>query len=338
MKLKQVLHPLSQLFSQQKLVSWTKRTTVFPFYHTISNDHLPYISNLYPLRNVDQFSDDLDFLCQHFEPLELGEVRYRMKNNSKIHSPGFHLTFDDGLKEIYDVIAPILEERKIPATFFINTDFIDNKKLFYRYKIGVIIEILKEEDAEEKKNKISSILKESSKWQTDIQDSLLQLIYHDQLLIDEIASVLEVDFNEWLMDHRPYLSSGQIKELIDRGFTIGSHSKDHPRFKYLNLSSQKEQIEKSFLSLKETFNIEDFYFSFPFGDEEVRKELFDWMYSELNCTLSFGVSGIKDDYSPKHLHRIPMDECTVGPDKFIKAEYLYYMVKSIFNRNQITRH
>ena len=338
MKIKNVLHPFSQLFSQKQLIAWTKRKTIFPFYHTISDADLPYISNLYPLVNVNQFKADLDYICKDFEPLHLKEIDARKGRSIKQLNPGFHLTFDDGLREIYDVIAPILEERNIPATFFVNTDFIDNKQLFYRYKIGVILEYLKGQVSANRRNALKTLLKEKSKWKTGIQDSLLQLIYLDQPIIDEIADVLEIDFDAWLSENKPYLSSDQIKDLIRRGFTIGSHSIDHPRFKYFDVSFQKAQVEKSFSFLKESFGIENRYFSFPFGDEEVSKALFDWMYSDMKIKKSFGVSGLKDDYSPDHIHRIPMDECNNNPKRFIKSEYLYFMVKSIFNKNQIVRH
>lgn len=337
MGIKNAIAPFSKLFSQKRLVSWTKRKTIFPFYHTISNEELPYISNLYPLRTIDQFTKDLDFLCDNYNPIHIDEVLERIASDQKDEAPAFHISFDDGLKETYEVIAPILEERNIPATFFVNTEFIDNKKMFYRYKIGVLLEHLKKKEFADKGPLIASLLKDKSKWKNDISNSLLHLIYQDQDIIEEMASVLKVDFKKWLSVNKLYLTSAQIEDLIKRGFTIGSHSKDHPRFKYLNLASQKKQIEESFLELKKHFNIENHFFSFPFGDENVSKELFDWMSNEMNCKLSFGVSGIKDDYSPIHLHRIPMDECEGSPEQFIKTEYVYYMIKSIFNRNQITR-
>ncbi|WP_262708643.1 polysaccharide deacetylase family protein [Natronoflexus pectinivorans] len=55
----------------------------------------------------------------------------------------FHLTFDDGLSEIYHETIPILEKKGIPATIFLNTGFIDNKKMFYRFKSSLVIESIK---------------------------------------------------------------------------------------------------------------------------------------------------------------------------------------------------
>ena len=55
----------------------------------------------------------------------------------------FLLSFDDGLSSFYQTIAPILEEESIKAINFVNTDFLDNRELFFRYKVNLIIDKLK---------------------------------------------------------------------------------------------------------------------------------------------------------------------------------------------------
>ena len=337
MNVKQIIAPLSQLISQKSLVNWTGRNTIFPFYHTISDTDLPYISNLYPLRSVQEFKDDLDYFLEHFTPISLDEVYQRVQGKSNSAKPSFHLTFDDGLKEVFDIIAPILEERGIPATFFVNTDFIDNKRLFYRYKVGLILDRLSQVNSERKDQQIRLHLETQSKWNSDLRTSLLKLNYNDQNLISDLAQLIDLDIDGWLAENKPYMTTEQIQNLLDRGFTIGSHSVDHPRFKNIELHHQMKQIEQSFAFLEEKFGIRDKIFSFPFGDEEVSADFFDWLYEDGQCKMSFGVSGIKDDYCPLHLHRIPMDDCQIKTQEFIKTEYLYFMLKSLFNKNQIKR-
>ena len=337
MDIKQFLAPVVNFISQDSLLKWTGRKTIFPYYHTISNVDLSYISNLYPLKTVEQFKREIDYLCKHFIPINIDEVIKRIESKDGDEKPGFHLTFDDGLKEIYTVIAPILEARGISATFFLNTDFIDNQGLFYRYKIGLIIERLKAIESKTLQHKVKLLLSEKAKWRDNMKFSLLNLDYNDIVLIEEIASILELDFKYWLLKNEPYLTSIQIKNLIDRGFNIGSHSIDHPRFKNIDIVQQKQQLEDSFSVLENNYKIKDRYFSFPFGDEDVSVEFFDWMNKEAKSKLSFGVSGIKDDYYCNHLHRIPMDNCIHEAKGFIKSEYLYFILKGIFNKNQIKR-
>ena len=203
--------------------------------------------------------------------------------------------------------------------------------------MGLIIENLRERNDEGLQKGVLDKLKMESGTLESISKRLLQLKYEDSNLIDEISAVLEMDFKAWLEEHQPYMSREQIKDLMHRGFSIGSHSKDHPRFNQISEEEQKSQYADSFEFIENQIGIVDRYFSFPFSDEEVKMAFFDWMNEEGNCKLSFGVSGLKDDYKRNHLHRIPMDECMSNPGRFIKSEFVYFMVKSFFNKNKIGR-
>lgn len=337
MKVRKIISPIGSVISQRSLIRLTGREMIFPFYHAISDKDLPYISNLYPLRSVRQFERDLEVLCKTFEPVDLDEIYRRIDSGSALGKPVFHLTFDDGLTEIYDVVVSILERKGIPATFFINTGFVDNKNLFYRYKVGLIIERMKGDGVQHFSELVEQCLRGKSKWKGTMRSSLMALTYNDGVVVDEIVSLVELEVDSWLEKHKPYMSSDQIKELLHKGYKIGSHSVDHPRFEDIGLEDQKAQIARSFAMLKDMFGIDERLFSFPFGDHGVGLALFDWMYGDGKCRMSFGVSGLKDDYCAHHIHRVPMDMCAGDPEQFIKSEYLYFVLKSVFKKNKIRR-
>lgn len=91
---------------------------MIPVYHTVSDHHLPHIKYLYRYKNVDQFVSDLQFFSSHYSLIGLGELLAHRKNGRSLPPNALLLTFDDGLREISDIVAPILLEKKIPATFF----------------------------------------------------------------------------------------------------------------------------------------------------------------------------------------------------------------------------
>lgn len=105
-----------------------------PFYHVVSNVELPHILN-YPYFNVAQFEKQLDIYLKYFKPASLDDVVSGICTGKRM----FHLSFDDGLRQCAEVVAPILLRKGIPATFFINTAFVGNRKLFYRYKASLIL-------------------------------------------------------------------------------------------------------------------------------------------------------------------------------------------------------
>lgn len=228
---------------------------LFPYYHTVSDVRLAHISNIYPIKSVKQFENDLEYLCKYYYPVSAETVYNIIRYQKKPEKPCFHLTFDDGLKEIYTVIAPILEKKGIPATFFINTGFINNKALFYRYKVSLVIEELNANPQLIKNISATTGIKSTNL--SIIKKQLLSLTYNQSKLIDEIASALNIDFESYLCKHAPYLNEDEIKTLKSKGFQIASHSVDHPNFKDISIDEQKDRIENAFVFLQEKFNIKN---------------------------------------------------------------------------------
>lgn len=317
------------------LIKITKRNVLLPFYHTVSDETLPHINNLYPIRDTKLFLQDLDFLLEHYQPITINELYKIVSSGNNPLKPVFHLTFDDGLKEFYTIIVPILEEKKVPATVFVNTAFIDNKNMFYRYQVSLIIESIK---ALEKKqlHDVSNLLGITTLKESAIIDKLRTFNQNSRNKLIQLSELLNLDFTEFLKTQQPYMTTRQIENLIKRGFSIGSHGVMHPMFKLLSFNEQKNQVEGSFNMLNKNFKIKGTYFSFPFSDEGVGKVFFEW-FQEQGYMLSFGISGMKDDFSKLHLHRIPMEGTLRPAETLIKAEYLYFILKAIVNKNKITR-
>lgn len=300
---------MTGFFSQKQLIKLTGEKIILPFYHSV-NDNIPdHLMHLYEPKTIHDFENDLDYLVKHFEPISLQELINIKRTGRKIDKPCFHLTFDDGLRECYDIIMPILIKRKIPATFFINTDFIDNKGLFYRFKASILSEQF------------------SAKGMLDLQ-------YQDVKDIDSLATTLGRDFDKYLEKEKPYLTTSQIKEMIDNGFTIGAHSKSHPLF---NLISKEEQIQETLSSIefvKEKFDLKYSVFSFPFTDDGVSLSFFKSIKNKVDYT--FGSAGVKADSVKFNLQRIPMEQ-NESAELIIKTQYLYCLFKKIAGKNRILR-
>lgn len=316
---------ISNLIPIKAFINLTSNKLILPYYHSVTNHPKPHIKNLGYFRTKTEFINDINYLLKYYESISCNELI------NTIDKPSFHLTFDDGLSEIIEEVVPILIEKNIHATFFINTDFLDNKTLFYRHKIGVIIESLKEE------NYLSIVANYLKIKRYEVTSYLLSLNQHDTALIDLIANMLNINFEEYLEKHKPYLTNNQVHELIKLGFTIGNHGKSHFNFNTLTFAEQQNQISETNLILRNTFNIKKIYFSFPFGDENIKKEFFEFIYDKEDILLSFGVAGLKKDTIKQHLYRIPMEHLGYSAKNIIKYEYFYYILKSFINKNYIQR-
>lgn len=286
-----------------------------PFYHIVSNQPCPHIKHLYRVKTENEFEADLDFLLSHYQPIgaaDLNDALNGKYNGKRI----FLLTFDDGLRECYDVIAPVLLRKGIPAVFFLNSDFIDNRALMFRYKVSLLIEQL---------NNSNPQLSQQLKAQRS-----------DSQLIQQTAEQLQYSFYDFLKKQQPYLTTTQVQALLKQGFTIGAHSLNHPYYEDITLQEQLNQTIGSLTALQKQFGIKEKLFAFPFTDFGVGRNFFEATLTAQKIDFSFGGAGFKYDVSPRHLQRIAMEQGTTAR-KIIGAEYLYYLLKMPLFKNTIRR-
>jgi peptidoglycan/xylan/chitin deacetylase (PgdA/CDA1 family) len=316
--------PMLQKMSGQKLIA--------PFYHAISDEELPHIEHLYKVKDTKAFEADLDFLLKYYSPIDYKEFREVVLLKKHLQKPSFLLSFDDGLKEFHDVIAPILLKKGIPAICFLNSGFVDNKDLFYRYKASLIFDKLKNEP-----KLIQRIPYDLNDGQ-NIKEYLLSVTYQNKDLLNNIANLIGIDFSDFLNARKPYLSSQDISTLINQGFCFGAHSIDHPVFEYISEAEQMDQISKSTRFVHEKFGLPFSTFSFPFTDFNVRKSFFEEVKRRNIAEITFGCAGPKNDVITTNFQRIPFEVENKTAKQILNAELYYYLLKMPLGKNTLYRH
>ncbi len=334
-----ILQAAPSFFSVNSLKSLTGQGLILPFYHSIQGkEALPHIRHLYYPRSVEQFETDLDFFLQHYKPISLDELVTAVKDETELPKNAFFLSFDDGLREVYEIAAPILKRKGVPATLFLNSAFVDNKALFFRYKVSVLIETInKQKLSKTQINRLGEVLSLQSPEKALIEEDLLKLNYSQRQLPDEVAKIIEFDFKNFLKTQQPYLTTAQIRQLAKDGFSIGAHSVDHPLYADINLAEQIRQTDESVHWVQRRFKPKHRVFSFPFTDHEVSAAFFETMEEDNITDLTFGCAGIKEDSFTTHFQRIPMEEFTTSAEEILRGEYLYFMLKALVGRNYIER-
>ncbi len=310
-----------------------------PFYHSVSDKELRHIKHLYPVKNSKQFIADLDFMLQHFEAVDLFTALKRLETPlEKGQKPFMVLSFDDGLSEFHDIIAPILTKKGIPAINFLNTAFIDNKSLFYRYKISLLLDRLEqlEKDGSEIKNVIAYLADHGFKSKR-FNSIIKSFTYNQAHHINALATLTHLDFNTYLKNEKPYLTKEQIQNLINQGFYFGAHSIDHPLLSLLSINEQLHQIITSSQEVIDIFNLDYGLFAFPFSDHGLSTDVFNQIHNQNAIDFSFGTAGLKDDSIVNHFQRIPMEQDNYSASQILSGEVHYYRLKKWFGVNKIRR-
>lgn len=316
----------------KKMISASNQRLIIPFYHKVSNEKATFSKHLYLPRKINDFKNDIAVLSNYYQPISMNKMIEISTSTNKIKHTCFHLTFDDGLANFYKIVAPILVEKKIPATVFINTDFVDNKDLFYRYKASLLFQVY-QKSSEIKKKKFYNFFEVNK----GIKEKLFTINFNNKETLDCLAKEINYSFEEYLAIQKPYLTSTQIEALISKGFTIGAHSKNHPLYSDINFEEQIKQTKESINWLVQKFNLQYKVFSFPFNDLGVSTAFFTKLFNEKIVDVSFGTSGIKKDVIATNFHRLFFEIENKNATNYLIEEYLKFFLKIPLNKNTMQR-
>ena len=93
-----------------------KGNIVFPFYHHVFDDE------------IENFNKQIKYMKNHGDFISYDQALILMESGINKNEIYFCMSFDDGFKNIIENISDILLTYSIPATFFIPTSFIGNKR------------------------------------------------------------------------------------------------------------------------------------------------------------------------------------------------------------------
>lgn len=282
------------------------------YYHTISDKNLKY----YPLSDTiskDTFVRQIKYLRKKFRIISLNEALNKFQNKEEFKNE-LVITTDDGFKENYTVIAPILDDFNATFTSLVCNNLIDNKSLMWR---NVLFYIKNELPKNKIEDNVDLLCKEKKIEQPKLGESLLSWSFRTWTLEnkDENAMFLwnisfDYSISEFLKENTPYLNSNQINELIRNNFTIGSHSKSHPHFKNLSKEEIKEEVLEAIDELENNFKTRINAFSFPFErvkDEDFNKSLTQIISDKVPIILGTKDKGFNHKLQPTNWHRTSME-------------------------------
>ena len=265
-------------------------------YHMVTDEYPPHVAQISSYKTSAQFEADLQYLTKHYEVIGYEELRERRAENEEQRArkngstspvlgsrlsalrPSFVLTFDDGYRECFDVVRPLLLKYEVPAIFFVTTDFIDNRHLFYRNKVSLCVDRILGMSGTERSEVVRRLQQHeiidemaSSQLSPGLSAWLLSRSHRDVALIDEFCGALEIDVPAFLRERRPYLSKAEIESLHADGFPIGAHGRSHVSLGRLENEAELEaEITESCRIVREITRSEEVPFAFPFSGSRVR--------------------------------------------------------------------
>jgi peptidoglycan/xylan/chitin deacetylase (PgdA/CDA1 family) len=292
-----------------------------PYYHMISDEEVPHILHLYRFRTVREFAADLDFLLRHFAPVSLQDIVAHLDGRGSLPKRCFHVTFDDGFREMHEVAAPVLRTKGIPATFFLNSAFLDRGGMAHHNKISLLLDRMPKPLAKGMRQELEGVLPPPATAGACLESRLLSIRYADRQILEQIAAIAAVDMDQYVATARPYLSSEEVVDLLKQGFTIGAHSVDHPMYADLALQEQIAQTRQSIDFIVERFGVKIRAFAFPHTDVGVGPKFFAAMFDTAILDVCFGTRGFIRHFHPRNVERFSMEKTSGPAEVIIAREY-----------------
>lgn len=230
-----------------------------------------------------QFKAQLIALKKYGEFISPNALLNWAKGNKSIPKKSFIVTFDDGLKEQYELALPILQELNIPAIFFANTLNFEGKistvhKIhFLRSEISSV-ELMDKLQAfiptlanSETVDEYKEAAIEHYKYDT-AESALVKYLLNLVLNYNELEVVVNELFKEYFGDNESemstnlYMSPENLKDLSQLGY-LGSHGHNHLPVGQLNDAEKEFQIKYSQEKITELTGKKADFFSYPYGSK-----------------------------------------------------------------------
>jgi peptidoglycan/xylan/chitin deacetylase (PgdA/CDA1 family) len=275
------------------------RDVVGVFYHAVSNDWLPHVEHLYPPEPIARFEAALVYLKKHFNLVTPDQLAAHRLEGKPLPSKAAHLSFDDGFAECFTVVRPLLQKHKAACTFFVTSDWVDNAKMFYRNKVSLCIERIRELESDAARMVFTSLnnaldtkltsLKDFEAWIKALQRS-------DEPVIDMAAKMLGLDIKDYLQTRQPYMTAAQIRQLHADGFTIGAHTRSHSKLALLAPADVEAEIVESARYVQSLTGQRTVHFSFPYSANGLDRTLLaDIRQRNPQLGLFFDTRDLKQD-------------------------------------------
>lgn len=270
------------------------KMVMYHYVRPIKNSKFTKIKGL----EINDFIKQIDYFKKNYHFITADELLDCIYKSRSISPKSILLTFDDGFKDHYQYVFPILKKERIQGLFFpsekpilenivLNVHKIhfilvkvDNKKTIIKEIFNLINQEVKEYNIQSPEYYYSKLAKPS---RFDTGD----IIFIKRILQRDLPLPLRMKITSWLFEkfvtddessfsNQLYLSFDEIEEMKESGMYFGSHSYSHEWLSKLSENDLNIEIEKSCEFFKKIKQSEErLIMAYPYGnyDDRVIKKL-----------------------------------------------------------------
>ncbi|MEO1052789.1 MAG: polysaccharide deacetylase family protein [Bacteroidota bacterium] len=252
---------LKSVYRNFKIKQYLRHNSPIILYHQIypkpvSSGSIGHVVEL------DKFEQQIDQITKRHKILFVDELFERLEKGEPMKGLA-SITFDDGMTSVFDYALPFLEERNIPTTVFLNSNYV-NGGIFWRNLVAMIIK----ENLEEDFVSFAGVVCRNISPNNFYKDS------------KNTEKVNQIDLLEAMKE---FLNKIRGNDIVDKGAAslnvlrrwatplvqYGNHTANHFIMAGLSFNDQLKEILEVAEFLKNNFARENISntFAIPFGDD-----------------------------------------------------------------------
>ena len=258
---------------------------MYHYVRPIKNSSFPGIKGL----ETEGFQRQIEFFQKKFNFVSMHDILDCTYQNKELPQNSILLTFDDGFKDHYLHVFPLLKKLEIPAAFFPPALPIVENRVLDVHKIHFILASTSNPQiiVDEIFNLIRKFSTEFELKKPETYFSELaipnrfdhkEIVFIKRILQRNLPYVLrskitDLLFQKFIHESENYFSSllylnfDEIHEMIENGMYFGSHSYSHQWLSYLSPTELESEIKKSIKFCNDiSLDTKDLVMCYPYGD------------------------------------------------------------------------
>lgn len=225
------------------------------------------------------------------------------------------ITFDDGLKEQYDLAKPILDKLKIQAIYFINSINYIEKEVSQVHKIHLLrsqiptltlLKMIKDLSVEINTNLSEEDLNNAKLYYSydDFDSACLKYLLNFKLTTDQNSKIINSLFYNYFDTKKIvtdlYMTKEQLAELSSLNM-LGSHTHSHFSLGLLSPSIIRKELETTKNYIDTLGDNNSFSVSYPYGNSDSCKAPVPDFAKEIGHKIGFAFEPGINRFGENHL-------------------------------------
>ncbi len=299
--------------------------------------------------DIDAFIDQLDYIESNYHIISGYDlIRFLTRRSKNLPDNAAMLTFDDGLRDHYDIVYPILASRNLSGAFFPPAKAIMTRRLLNVHKLHILLaslpntQNLYEHFCEFINHNrtlygLKTLADYKNQWykpglygdppETIFIKNMLQKGLAEPLrtlIIDELCCEY-VDEDLTMLGDQWYLNTEQVQEMYSNGMYIGGHGYEHAWMDNMTRKSQQKDVSEM-LGWFEKIGIlhPAWIMCYPHG--AVDHSLINTL-KDNGCVAGLTIEAAQADFSRHQPHKLPRYDTNLLP------EYTRFGIRNSFKKS-----